>query len=573
MSAKNMWYGAHALALVLALTHAPPARAEMAQDHWYLADHWSSKGSTEGKMTTPQGLALGTNGWLYIADDLNRVHVWDTKTGLFVARWGSAGSANGQFNHPVDCAIDADGNVYVLEQRGHRVQVFSPTGQYLRKWGASGSADGQFGVAWSLDIGPDNLVYVADGSNHRIQVFDTQGNFIRKWGEEGTLPGQFDIILLYVDAAPDGLVYVNASLRNQVFRPDGTFVREFSIQDALSPSGSIPIGDDGLIFKCASDIVVCDLFGNALTTITAGKGLLEPDSFDPSPVPTIRTSPVDVAQGPDGTLYASSVEYQILVYRRGYRTMDTNAVPRPAILRAEQRSGTGLVDLDFMVHDGDSPTAHAAVLGLVDGADDLAHILPLSSLAEGTASNVNALVPTGTPLHLTWNAAADWDAEIGQIAFRVLANDGRNLLGFHFLTIPANGSNALLTISQSPVTAKDLLDCWHWLVATGDPEISLASGVVYGVKAPYANAALASGRQTTESGLAFLFDRLHVRAATPAEVAQAREGSTPGVVHQWAPINQIGNLPQSVNTYAFDTADLRPAPDLDDYAWWVVPLP
>jgi DNA-binding beta-propeller fold protein YncE len=46
----------------------------------------------------------------------------------FVTKWGSQGNANGQFYGPEGVAVDSEGCVYVTNGNNRRVQKFTPDG-------------------------------------------------------------------------------------------------------------------------------------------------------------------------------------------------------------------------------------------------------------------------------------------------------------------------------------------------------------------------------------------------------------------------------------------------------------
>ncbi|RUA32520.1 MAG: 6-bladed beta-propeller, partial [Chloroflexi bacterium] len=74
-------------------------------------------------------------------------------------------------SQPQGLAIDSDGNVYVSEYGNDRIQVFGRQGRFLRKWGREGNGDGEFSQPQGLAIDSDGDVYVSDQGNHRILVF------------------------------------------------------------------------------------------------------------------------------------------------------------------------------------------------------------------------------------------------------------------------------------------------------------------------------------------------------------------------------------------------------------------
>jgi DNA-binding beta-propeller fold protein YncE len=103
-----------------------------------------------------------------------------------------------------------------------------------------------------------NEVYVADGyGNHRVIVYDADtGKYKRHWGAYGKKPDDADAGPYNPDAPPpqqfrnpvhcvelsvDRLLYVcdRANDRIQVFKPDGTFVKEAFINKRTLGSGSV----------------------------------------------------------------------------------------------------------------------------------------------------------------------------------------------------------------------------------------------------------------------------------------------------------------------------------------------
>jgi DNA-binding beta-propeller fold protein YncE len=93
-----------------------------------------------------------------------------------------------------------------------------------------------------------NELFVADGyRNHRVIVFDAQtGAYKRHWGANGRPPGDASVKAFgnpvhCVRLARDGLLYVCDRVNNriQVFKRDGTFVKEFVVAPATRGNGSV----------------------------------------------------------------------------------------------------------------------------------------------------------------------------------------------------------------------------------------------------------------------------------------------------------------------------------------------
>lgn len=141
---------------------------------------------------------------------------------------------------------------------------FSPDGKFLLQIGGrglppKGSLDTThlFGAA-AVDVDPaTNEAYIADGyGNHRVIVFDADtGQFKRQWGAYGKPPtdeqiGPYDPsappakqfrIAHCVKISHEGLVYVCDRLndRLQIFKKDGTFVKEIIYEPTTKGSGSV----------------------------------------------------------------------------------------------------------------------------------------------------------------------------------------------------------------------------------------------------------------------------------------------------------------------------------------------
>lgn len=106
--------------------------------------------------------------------------------GTELVGWGgSAGSADGELDIPTGIAINSQGLVFVADTANQRVQTFQlvnpcPSGTsqitvgvcFVTKWGTPGSANGQFSVPIDVDTGgPSELIYVLDSHENRIQEF------------------------------------------------------------------------------------------------------------------------------------------------------------------------------------------------------------------------------------------------------------------------------------------------------------------------------------------------------------------------------------------------------------------
>ena len=188
------------------------------------------------------------------------------QAGDLIKSWGGPGQGYDWPENEHGIHVDHKGFVW-LAGNGDKdglVLKFTPDGKFVMQIGKQGpqtnSQDtSRLGKPAQVTVDPaTNEVYVADGYyNHRIIVFDGDtGAFKRMWGAYGkpptdeTLPAydpaaapsqQFRNPVHCVQIARDGLVYVcdRTNNRIQVFRKDGTFVKEFVVEKNTRANGSV----------------------------------------------------------------------------------------------------------------------------------------------------------------------------------------------------------------------------------------------------------------------------------------------------------------------------------------------
>jgi len=206
--------------------------------------------------------------------------------GTLVSSWGGPGTGYEwpQLEHGI--YIDDKDNVWLGAggDKDAHILKFTRQGRFLMQIGHQGKGQGSndtenLGAPANITIdSAANEIYVADGYvNHRVIVFDaTTGAYKRHWGAYGNrpddgwftrqgekLPGPFNgavqnevrpsqydpngppapqfRIVHAVRISKDGLVYVcdRTNDRLQVFRKDGTFIREKVIAKETFGSGSV----------------------------------------------------------------------------------------------------------------------------------------------------------------------------------------------------------------------------------------------------------------------------------------------------------------------------------------------
>ena len=192
------------------------------------------------------------------------VLVYD-QAGNLVKSWGGAGQGYDwpDSNHGI--TVDHQGNVWLGGNGAKDTQIlkFDGAGKFLFQIGKHGVHNGsndtenfwQPTKLWE-DV-PANEMYIGDGyGNRRVIVIDVAtGKYKRHWGAYGNKPSdervpaydpkgtpskQFNTVHCAI-VSNDGFVYVcdRVNDRIQVFRKDGTFVKEVFIDPDTYRSGSV----------------------------------------------------------------------------------------------------------------------------------------------------------------------------------------------------------------------------------------------------------------------------------------------------------------------------------------------
>ena len=175
------------LIAVLLVAWAAPALAE---DPPVFVSKFGVRGTQDGELLFPSGIAVNGLSHLYVTDYGHRIQSFDS-TGVLLGVWGRAGFGPVEFDYPVGVALDATGNAFVADWGNNRIQKLSSGGALLAEWGSWGDGDGQFNGPTSVALDAQGFVYVADQLNNRIQKFDGNGTYISQWGGEGSDPGKF----------------------------------------------------------------------------------------------------------------------------------------------------------------------------------------------------------------------------------------------------------------------------------------------------------------------------------------------------------------------------------------------
>lgn len=250
--------------------------------------------ATRASLRSPKGLALGHDGSLFIADSLNdRVRRLDPE-GIIstVAGNGSRGylgdgapAIAAMLSSPEDVAVGPAGRLYVADRLNHRIRRVDLDGT-IQTVAGNGTPDfsGDAGQALeaslnhpiAIDLAPDGSMLIADYENHRIRNVDTDGvistvagNGTAGYSGDGSqaiaasLNFPYDVFsspngeILVADfgnarirrVTPDGRIATVAGSGSKGFTGDGGLATGASLRDprriGVYVAGSIHLTDSG----------------------------------------------------------------------------------------------------------------------------------------------------------------------------------------------------------------------------------------------------------------------------------------------------------------------------------------
>ena len=150
-----------------------------------------SSGTNDGTGTAarffwPSGVAVDTNGTVYVADSGNNTIRKVTPAGVVTTLAGLAGNNTGsadgtgsaaRFYEPLNMAVDTNGNIYVSDAYNQTIRKVTPAGTVTTLAGLAGqvgSADGtnsaaRFNSPYGVALDSAGDLYVADALNYTIR--------------------------------------------------------------------------------------------------------------------------------------------------------------------------------------------------------------------------------------------------------------------------------------------------------------------------------------------------------------------------------------------------------------------
>ena len=259
-----------------------------------------SSGSNDGQgvsasIWAPRGIALNSNGDLYVSDQGNHKIRKISTSGYVstVAGTGVQGFNNGpgdsaMFYYPHGATLDSSGNLYIADTYNNKIRKITSTGfvSTVAGSGLQGSSDGQ-GVSASfyypagIAIDSSGNLYIADTFNHKIRKISSSGmvTTVAGSGSIGSSDGQGVSASFYypygITMDTIGNLYIADTFNHKIRK-----ISSSGMVTTVAGSGSIGSVDGqgvsasfqqphGIILDSIGNFYVADTFNNKIRKITS----------------------------------------------------------------------------------------------------------------------------------------------------------------------------------------------------------------------------------------------------------------------------------------------------------------
>ena len=123
-------------------------------------------GTDERHFNMPSDVITAPNGDIFVADghgpNSNARIVKFAPDGTYLMEWGEAGSEPGQFDVPHGLAMDSQGRLFVADRSNSRIQIFDQDGNFIDEWY-------QFSRLSGIHIDENDILYGVDSESSEAQ--------------------------------------------------------------------------------------------------------------------------------------------------------------------------------------------------------------------------------------------------------------------------------------------------------------------------------------------------------------------------------------------------------------------
>ncbi len=247
-----------------------------------------------GRFTHPYGVALGSDGTLYVTDSYNQQ----------IKKLPSGGSAwqditlSGGFNNPNGIAVDSDGALYVSDGMNKKIKKLPSGGS---AWQDLPNALYEFNNPMGIAVSSDGTLYVADPSYNQIKKLPSGGSAWELVNYSGSPVG--------IAVGSDGTLYVTDRYDHQIRKlpSGGSTWEDISHSGGFNSPEGIAVGSDGTIY--VSDVAT-GLMKRLPSGGSAWEEIAQAGTFN---------APGGIAVGSDDTVYvADKNNNQIKRWSAGY---------------------------------------------------------------------------------------------------------------------------------------------------------------------------------------------------------------------------------------------------------------
>lgn len=214
------------------------------------SENFEGPNSTDNWVVSASGVSVGLS--------TVSTHVGEHSLEFGASVSGASAGTPAAFVSPYGVAVDTDGNMYVSDNVNSRIVKLDSRGNVLTTFGRSGTGRGEFDSISDIAIDPNSkYLYAVDSRNHRIQKFDLEGNWIATiGGTQGSGKGEFSNPMgIALDGAGDIYVADTFNKRIQKLKSSGGWS---AFYDSVSQGGDALVSPMDVAVDSAGNIYISD---------------------------------------------------------------------------------------------------------------------------------------------------------------------------------------------------------------------------------------------------------------------------------------------------------------------------